>query len=244
MPRIVTYNIHRCVGVDRKLDVGRVAGTIAALEPDIVALQEVDVGRARSHGVDQAHEIARRLKMTSHFNAAMKVEEEQYGDAILTCYPERLVKAGGLPGLNPRLRLEPRGALWIELSIHGAKVQIINTHLGLVAREQQKQATALAGHDWLRHEHCKGPAILLGDFNATMASVVYRTLAARLKDARRLTPSKQPTGTFPSRFPFLRIDHVFVSDGVKVNHMDAPYDPSTRMASDHLPLVMDFEIGA
>ena len=244
MPRIVTYNIHRCVGVDRKLDVGRVATTIAALEPDIVALQEVDVGRARSNGVDQAHEIARRLKMTSHFHAAMKVEEEQYGDAILTCYPERLVKAGALPGLNRRLRLEPRGALWIELTIQGAKVQIINTHLGLVAREQQKQATALAGHDWLRHEHCKTPAILLGDFNATMASVVYRTLAARLKDARRLTPSKQPTGTFPSRFPFLRIDHVFVSDGVKVTGMDAPYDPSTRIASDHLPLVMDFEIGA
>ena len=244
MPRILTYNIHRCVGVDRKLDVGRVAATIAALEPDIVALQEVDVGRARSNGVDQAHEIAQRLKMTSHFNAAMTVEEEQYGDAILTCYPERMVKAGGLPGLNPRLRLEPRGALWIEIEIHGVKVQIINTHLGLVAREQQRQATALASHEWLRHDQCKTPAILLGDFNATMASVVYRTLTARLKDARRLTPNQQPTGTFPSRFPFLRLDHVFVSDGIRVIHLDAPYDTATRLASDHLPLVMDFEVGA
>lgn len=244
MPRIVTYNIHRCVGVDRKLDVGRVAATIAALAPDIVALQEVDVGRARSGGVDQAHEIAQLLKMTSHFNAAIRVEEEQYGDAILTWYPERLVKAGGLPGVNPRLRLEPRGALWIEVEIKGVKVQIINTHLGLVAREQQRQATALAGHEWLRHDHCKAPAILLGDFNATMASVVYRTLTARLKDARRLTPNHQPTGTFPSRFPFLRLDHVFVSDAVKVTHLDAPYDATTRLASDHLPLVMDFEVGA
>ncbi len=243
MPRIVTYNIHRCVGTDRKLDVGRIAETIGALEPDIVALQEVDVGRARSEGADQAHEIAQRLKMTSHFNAALKVEEEQYGDAILTCYPETLVKAGALPGLNPRLRLEPRGALWIEIEIHGVKVQIINTHLGLVAREQQKQATALAGHDWLRNERCTGPTILLGDFNATMASVVYRTLSARIRDARKLTPTSQPTGTFPSRFPFLRIDHVFVSDGIRVTGMDAPYDPSTRIASDHLPLVMDFEVG-
>jgi len=244
MPRIVTYNIHRCVGMDRKLDVGRVAATIAALEPDIVALQEVDVGRARSNGVDQAHEIAQRLKMTSHFNAAVRVEEEQYGDAILTCYPERLVKAAALPGLNPRLRLEPRGALWIEIEIHGVQVQIINTHLGLAPREQQRQASALAGHEWLRHDRCKAPAILVGDFNATMASVVYRTLTARLKDARRLTPDPLPTGTFPSRFPFLRLDHVFVSDGVSVTHLDAPYDASTRMASDHLPLVMDFSIGA
>jgi len=243
MPRIVSYNIHRCVGVDRKLDVGRVAATIAALEPDIVALQEVDVGRARSNGVDQAHEIAQRLKMTSHFNAALRVEEEQYGDAILTCYPERLVKAAPLPNLNPRLKLESRGALWIAVDIHGVTVQIINTHLGLVPREQQRQATALASYEWLRHAQCGTPTILLGDFNATMASVVYRTLTARLKDARRLTPSHQPTGTFPSRFPFLRIDHVFVSDGIKVTNMEAPYDPSTRIASDHLPLVMDFDLG-
>jgi len=244
MPRIVTYNIHRCVGVDRKLDVARVAATIAALEPDIVALQEVDLGRARSNGVDQTYEIADRLKMSSHFNAALRVEEEQYGDAILTCYPERLVKAGPLPGLNPRLRLEPRGALWIEVDIHGVKVQVINSHLGLVAREQQKQATALASHEWLRHDQCKAPAILVGDFNATMASVVYRTLAARLKDARRLTPNHKPTGTFPSRFPFLRLDHIFVSDGIKVSHLDAPYTAATRISSDHLPLVMDFDVGA
>jgi endonuclease/exonuclease/phosphatase family metal-dependent hydrolase len=243
MPRIVTYNIHRCIGMDRKLDVGRVAATIGALEPDIVALQEVDVGRVRSNGVDQAYEIADRLKMTSHFNAAVRVEEEQYGDAILTCYPERLIKAGPLPGLNPRMRLEPRGALWIEVDIHGAPVQIINTHLGLVAREQQQQALALASHDWLRSDHYKAPAILLGDFNATMASVVYRTLTARLKDARRLSPHRLPSGTFPSRFPFLRLDHIFVSDDVRVTSLDAPYDATTRIASDHLPLVMDFDIG-
>src|SRR3954471_1714873 len=98
MPRIVTYNVHRCVGTDRRLDVGRVADALAALQPDIVALQELDVGRARTGGVDQAHEIAPRLDMACHFHAALTVEEEQYGDAILTCYDERLVKVGPLPG--------------------------------------------------------------------------------------------------------------------------------------------------
>ena len=85
MPRIVTYNIHRCVGVDRKLDVARVAETIGALEPDIVALQEVDVGRARSEGVDQAHEIAQRLKMTSHAEVtALLAETTPRGPEPLT----------------------------------------------------------------------------------------------------------------------------------------------------------------
>ena len=60
-----TYNVHRCLGTDRRLDVGRIAEVIAAEEPDIVALQEVDVGRARTGGVDQAHRIAERLGMTA-----------------------------------------------------------------------------------------------------------------------------------------------------------------------------------
>lgn len=241
MPRIVTYNVHRCVGTDRRLDVGRIAAVLAALNPDIVALQELDVGRRRTGGVDQAHEIARRLEMTHHFHAAMQVEEERYGDAILTCFPERLVKAGPLPG-HPRVAaLEPRGALWVEVEVHGRPLQVINTHLGLVPREQQIQAAHLAGPAWLGHADCRWPAILLGDFNATASSIVYRTLTQRLQPARRLARKKQPSSTFPSALPVLRIDHHFVSPGIQVEDVFAPFDPLSRVASDHLPLVMDFE---
>ena len=245
MPRIVTYNVHACVGVDGRLDVGRVAAVLAALEPDIVALQELDLGRARSNGVDQAFEIAKRLDMTGHFNAAVQVEEERYGDAILTCFPERLVKAGALPGLSPKLRLEPRGALWIAVDIHGVEVQVINTHLGLVPREQQLQAASLAGEDWLGSPLRRDPLILLGDLNATSATVVYRTLAVKLTDARSLAVRRRGRlATFPSALPMLRIDHVFVSPGIQVREMRVPATPLARQASDHLPLVLDFEIAA
>jgi endonuclease/exonuclease/phosphatase family metal-dependent hydrolase len=186
MPRIVTYNVHRCVGNDRRLDVGRIAAVLARLNPDIVALQELDVGRARTGHVDQAHEIARHLEMAHHFHAAVQVEEERYGDAILTCFPERLVKSGPLPG-HPRLpSLEPRGAIWIEVEIDGRRLQVINTHLGLIPREQRSQAAHLADKAWLDNEHCAWPTILLGDFNATASSLVYRTLTAKLQPARRL----------------------------------------------------------
>ncbi len=242
MPRILTYNVHRCVGTDRRLDVGRVADVIASLEPDIVALQELDVGRARTGGVDQAHEIARRLDMDFHFHAALKVEEELYGDAILTCLPERLIQVGPLPGYPKVPRLEPRGALWIAVELEGQEVNIINTHLGLVPREQQIQAAFLAGPAWLKHPVCTGPTILLGDFNATATSVVYRTLTSRLAAARRLSPHRRPTSTFPSPLPVLRIDHLFVSPDVQVMDVSAPYNPLVRVASDHLPLVMDFKL--
>ena len=242
MPRIVTYNVHRCVGNDRRLDVARIAAVLAQLKPDIVALQELDVGRARTGHVDQAHEIAGRLEMAHHFHAALRVEEEKYGDAILTSFPEKLVKTGPLPG-HPRIpQLEPRGALWVEVEIGGRAVQIINTHLGLVPREQQVQAAFLAGASWLDHPHCVGPTILLGDFNATATSVVYRTLTSRLQPARRLARHKQPSSTFPSPLPVLRIDHLFVSPEVHVTDVFAPFEPETRIASDHLPLVMDFEV--
>jgi endonuclease/exonuclease/phosphatase family metal-dependent hydrolase len=242
MPRIVTYNVHRCVGNDRRLDVARVADVLAALEPDIVAMQELDVGRARTGHVDQAHEIARRLDMACHFHAALTVEDERYGDAILTCFPEKSVKVGPLPGYGPIPQLEPRGALWVEVEIDGAPVQIINTHLGLVPKEQQLQAAYLAGAAWLQHPNCQGPKILLGDFNATATSVVYRTFLKGLSPARTLAPTKTPTATFPSALPVLRIDHLFVSPEIRVSDVFAPFSPKTRVASDHLPLVMDFEV--
>ncbi|MBS0335048.1 MAG: endonuclease/exonuclease/phosphatase family protein [Proteobacteria bacterium] len=242
MPRIVTYNVHRCVGNDRRLDVARIVEVLANLEPDIVALQELDVGRKRTGHVDQAHQIAEGLDMACHFNAALTVEEERYGDAILTCFPEKLVKKGALPGYDRIRALEPRGALWVEVEIDGRPLQVINTHLGLVPREQQIQAECLAGPAWLQHAACQGPTILLGDFNATATSVVYRTLVQRLAPARRLATSQTPTATFPSPLPVLRIDHLFVSPQIRVGRVFAPFAPITRTASDHLPLVMDFEL--
>jgi endonuclease/exonuclease/phosphatase family metal-dependent hydrolase len=128
------------------------------------------------------------------------------------------------------------------VEIDGKPVQVINTHLGLVPREQQLQAAWLAGPGWLEHPHCTGPRILLGDFNATGTSVVYRTFTAKLAAARRVARRKQPNTTFPSPLPVLRIDHVFVSPEIEVTDIFAPFDPLTRIASDHLPLVVDFEV--
>jgi endonuclease/exonuclease/phosphatase family metal-dependent hydrolase len=243
MPRILTYNVHRCVGVDGKLDVARVAAVIAQARPDIVALQEVDVGRRRTDHVDQAHTIARRLGMACHFNAAMRVEEEQYGDAILSRGPLTLIKAGPLPGSQAIRGLEPRGALWVDIELEdGRRLQVLNTHLGLVPHEQRAQARALVGPDWMGGALRRDPMILLGDFNATPHYSAYRTLAGALKDARRGGAERHASPTFPSRFPMLAIDHMFVSLGITVKAVRALAPPLARLASDHLPLVLDFSL--
>ena len=242
MPRLLTYNVHRCVGVDRKLDVSRIAAVIAEHEPDIVCLQELDVGRARTGFVDQARAIAEQLAMSYHFHPAMRVEAELYGDAVLTHLPERLVRSGGLPTVRGVPGLEPRGALWVAIEIGGATLNVFNTHLGLVPREQRLQAAALVGDHWLGHPDCTGPTLLTGDFNATSITRPYQTLSRRLADCQRSLGLKPSVKTFPSSFPAIRIDHCFTSPEVTVTGVSAPFSPLARMASDHLPLIVDFEI--
>lgn len=244
--RLMTYNVHRCVGTDRKLDVERVAEVIAAEQPDVVALQELDVGRMRTRSVDQAHRLAELLKMTFHFHPAMTVEEELYGDAILTALPERRIKAKELPLYRRVPGLEPRGALWVEVEFEGHKVQIINTHLGLIPQEQKRQAAALLGPDWMGDDKWVAPGVVLGDFNATPYSATYRMLRTALRDAQAPTPTwpRPATATFPSSFPFMRIDHVFLTKGLETRGVRSPYDTRARLASDHLPLVVELEITA
>jgi endonuclease/exonuclease/phosphatase family metal-dependent hydrolase len=238
--RVMTYNVHRCVGVDRNLDLERVASVIAAARCDIVALQELDVGRRRTRNIDQAHQLAELLGMRSHFNAALHVEEERYGDAILTALPETLVRAGPLPHYRKMRGLETRGAVWITVEALGRKIQVLNTHLGLIPAEQQQQAAALIG-DWMASDAWTSPAILLGDFNAGPYSRAYRMLNAALRDAQTLYPYA-PVSTFPSKLPFMRIDHVFLAGPWKVRKVETPYVGLARVASDHLPLVVELDL--
>lgn len=241
MPRIVTYNVHSCIGMDRQHSPRRIADVLAALEPDIVALQELDVGRARSGGIDQAQVIAEQLGMKMHFHPAFSVLEERYGDAILTALPSRLVKAGLLPGLASAPRREPRGALWAEITVGTEKLQVINTHLGLSGRERVAQVRTLLGPDWLGHPDCARPLILAGDFNAPPPTAAYRLLRRHLEDAQ-LPGRRRPT--FPSRFPLLGLDHIFFDGPLCFENVATIRTPQTRLASDHLPLVADFRITA
>lgn len=243
--RLVTYNVRHCRGTDGRVAPERVAQVIAALEPDIVALQEVDVGRARTGGLDQAEEIARLVGMFAHFHPALHIEEERYGDALLTHLPSRLKRADALPGLLQRPGLEPRGALWVEVTAGDVALQVLTTHFGLLGAERIAQAEALLGPDWLGDPACRAPTVLLGDFNATGWSRAYRRLSRRLTDARRLTGERRWRGgaSFPSRFPLLRIDHVFVSERVAVERIAVVDNALARQASDHLPVLAEIRIG-
>ena len=242
MLRILSYNVHHCRGRDGIVSPSRVAQVIAACEPDIVALQEVDVGRRRSDHVDQAMAIAAALNMNSHFHPAMAVMEELYGDAILTALPSRLIKAGPLPTSRGFLGLEPRGALWAAITLGDIELQILNTHLGLVPEERAAQSAALSGREWIGHPQFQDPAIVLGDLNTLRWGRSRRRLIRALAGSTGAARAAATPPTFPSRYPVLSLDHIITSPSIKIETIQAIHSPLARKASDHLPLMMDFSI--
>jgi endonuclease/exonuclease/phosphatase family metal-dependent hydrolase len=241
MPRILTYNVRHCLGIDAQLSPKRIAEVIASCEPDVVALQELDVNRARTGGVDQARVIADALGMHVHFYPVIQVMEGAYGDAILTAHSCALVKAEILNPGRPAF-VEPRGALWASINVAGTEIQVLNTHLGLPGSDRLRQIDTLLGPDWLAHPACREPVIVAGDFNTAPYSRVYQRLAAHYRDAQAWLGTSRRQPTFPSRAPFLRLDHVFVGRSIKVLKVEAIRTPLARIASDHLPFLVDFRV--
>src|SRR5215510_5315091 len=82
--RVMTYNIHVGVGMDKKLDLQRIADVINAEKPDLVGLQEVDRGVKRTEGKDEIAELAAMTKMDYAFAHNLDYDGGQYGVAILS----------------------------------------------------------------------------------------------------------------------------------------------------------------
>ncbi|MEQ8663301.1 MAG: endonuclease/exonuclease/phosphatase family protein, partial [Gammaproteobacteria bacterium] len=234
----MTYNVHGCRGMDGKISTGRIARVIEASGADIIALQELDAGRARSRHLDQAHAIARALAMHYQFFPVVIEREEHYGIAVLSRLPVELVRAVGLPARGSR---EPRGALWVEAAWGDTRLQIINTHLSLNAGERRLQVDALDG-DVLEPASARGPLVLLGDLNATPRAYAYRALGRRLCDVERLGGPDRVRATWFARQPIMRLDHIFVSPTLRVVDVDVLHTADTRLASDHLPLLAEIAL--
>ncbi len=235
--RIVTYNIHRCVGGDRNISPERISEVIAAHQPDVVALQEVDFGQVRPARYDQAAIIAENLNFPSVW-----IERERCGNAILSRFPMEMVKAGGLHRPRRWHALARRGALWVEIEAYGTRIQVLNSHLGLTPASRLNQARVLVGQEWLGSPECRPPVILCGDFNTQPGSTVFRLFEGILNNVGGMTASGQTEKTWPSSHPLLGIDHLFISGDLDVEEVSVPANGEVRTASDHLPLFVQLSL--
>jgi endonuclease/exonuclease/phosphatase family metal-dependent hydrolase len=239
--RLMTYNVHRCVGLDRRHSPERIAEVIRRHDPDIVAVQELEVGHRRTNHVHQPERLAEILGMNFHYHPARRRGDAQFGNAVFSRLPMDAVRSAPLPKYAG---LQPRAAVWASVTVAGLKIQVINAHLGLFHPERVRQARALCGEEWLGHPACSPhPRIICGDFNATPISGAYRLFGTGLRDAQKVGSSRVRR-TWPSFLPMVRYDHIFVCPRIQVHETMVPSTALTALASDHLPVIMDFKVRA
>jgi endonuclease/exonuclease/phosphatase family metal-dependent hydrolase len=228
--------------MDRRRSEHRIADVVASLGVDVIGLQELDLNRRRSGRVDQAAVIANRLGWHSCFHPALRVGDEQFGNAVLSRYAMRMRKAGELPSTPTRICSESRAAIWMEMDTPNGTVHVINTHLGLGRRERQTQAELLAGRNWVGNVATHDPLILLGDFNSLPGSAPFELLSQNLRATRTMITPRPRLRTFPTRFPSLAVDHIFVNERFRLNTIAVARNAATRIASDHFPLVAHLQL--
>ena len=88
--KVLTYNIHRAIGSDRRFRPDRVVRILENHSADVVLLQEVDKGVPRSRRMDMARELAKRLGydyVAEGMNVTLR--EGRYGNATLSKHPIR-----------------------------------------------------------------------------------------------------------------------------------------------------------
>lgn len=231
---MMTYNIRNGRGADDRVDLDRIADVIRPYGADVVALQEVDVCRARSGGVDQASELARRLALHATFGECIvKDGGERYGLATLTRWPVESFEVAELPARTDHRRSEPRRALVTRLRWPGRDrpLVVVNTHLSVLRAERADQLAFLG--EMLGAE--PADLIVAGDLNCTRGGAGYRRLCTRLQPA---TPRLR---TWPARLPIVQIDHVLYRGALRPVGGGVWTEGPARRASDHLPVVARFE---
>jgi endonuclease/exonuclease/phosphatase family metal-dependent hydrolase len=252
--RVATYNVHYCKGLDGRFAPERIARVLRDIDPDIVALQELDCGRQRSRGDDQLATLAKELGLYSLFCPSIENGEERYGHGLLSTRPLTLVTQARLPTGDVPV-IEPRDGLHASFAVSDTVISVISTHLGLARAERAAQIDRLLKEDFLGGVGPNRPAIFMGDLNLAPGGKLYRQLVAGwdvqhakdrpvFRDVQAHAPGHVAVKTFPSFLPVRQLDHIFVTPQLRILGVRSPANLLTRRASDHLPLVAELEFDA
>jgi endonuclease/exonuclease/phosphatase family metal-dependent hydrolase len=227
--RVVSWNIHGCIGTDRRYDPERVAHVLRLLDADIVGLQEVDTRRPNHRGRDQLDFLAEHAGYRAIAGPNIVEHRGHYGNAVLTRLPVKREARVDLAVPNR----EPRGALDIELTGPQGPLRVVVTHLGLKMRERHEQVDRLIDAIGPRPVEFE-PTLLLGDFNEWPLGG-----GTRLRGLLHRFEGHYVARTFPSPLPVLPLDRIYAHPEPAWADCHASRTALTARASDHLPLVVD-----
>jgi endonuclease/exonuclease/phosphatase family metal-dependent hydrolase len=231
--RVMTYNIHVGVGMDKKLDLKRIADVITHEHADLVGLQEVDRGVRRTEGKDEIGELAAMTHMDYAFAHNLDFQGGQYDVAILSRF---LIQKIDHQKFANKREAERRGMIRVEVEIAGRKVNFVTTHLDY----QYEDGRVFETEQLLRFlDGLKGPLIVVGDLNDEPAGGAYKLMLTKFADAWPGSRAKGEGLSYPADKPAKRIDYIFygIADGVRAKKSSLV----NTLASDHLPVVAELE---
>jgi endonuclease/exonuclease/phosphatase family metal-dependent hydrolase len=238
--RIVTYNVHKCVGMDRRLNPARIVSVLKEIDADIVALQEVHCVQGRNHEDDQAHFIARELGFEYCMGHTRNLKGGIYGNLVLS----RLPLLGSENHDISVLGREERGCLRVDVELaKSARLHVYNVHLGTSFIERRAQARKLISESILSDAKIPGPRIMLGDFNEWTRGLVTRLLTDHFQSGDIRLHLKR-SRTYPGVLPFMHLDHIYFDETLQLEHAELHRSRTALVASDHLPIFADFHLGA
>ncbi len=220
--RIASYNIRKCIGLDRRRDPGRVLQVINGLGADVVVLQEAD----RRLGPRRAALPHDMVAAESDF---LPVELDFTGVSLGFHGNAVLLRRGLVASRVARIDLpgtEPRGAVEVEVD---GRFRVVAVHLGLLRSDRRRQLAVIEGRvdDAL-------PTAIAGDFNE------WRKRAG-LEPLGHGFTVHAPGRSFHAARPVAALDRVALSPGFALRDAGVVEARPARIASDHLPVWVDAE---
>ncbi|MBB5574429.1 endonuclease/exonuclease/phosphatase family metal-dependent hydrolase [Rhizobium paranaense] len=222
---IASYNVHKCVGADRRFDPERISRVIHEIDADVIGLQEADTRFGERTGLLDLRRLERETGLIPVPVAGTTKAHGWHGNVVLFKQGTvRDVHQINLPGL------EPRGALLAEIELaRGGALRIIAAHLGLLHSSRAQQARLIV--DLMSTEN-DTPTILLGDLNEWRLG--DRSSLNTFQAAFGPLPPAVPS--FPSTLPLLALDRIMANRRGLISTVEVHDSPLARVASDHLPI--------
>ncbi len=246
--KVISYNIHRAIGVDRRFKPDRVSDIIRSHDADLVLLQEVDDGVPRSRELDMASHMAEAMGYPHYavgHNVSLK--KGRYGNATLSRFP--IVRERNIDlTVGERKR---RGCQHTRIEMTQADgsvshLEVFNLHLGLSARERQRQAGMLANSSEFKSLSTRCATLVAGDFNDWRS--LLRAFYVEAHGFRCATDRINRRGvprtikTYPSFAPRGALDRMYYRGGLHLKSVRRCGLKLSRIASDHLPVIATFEL--
>lgn len=227
--KLVSWNLHRCIGGDGVQSVERCAAVLQEIDADWMVLQEVE--SRTGHELDALNYLAQATQSTALAGHTMKLGDSDYGNAVLTRLPYQDVRSHDL-SVTGR---EPRKAMDVSFTLEGVRIQLVATHLGLRPSERREQVERLLT---IFNDDAHDIVLLAGDLNE------WWLWGRPLKALHRRFPNTPFRRTWPTRLPILSLDRIWAAPRAVLKSVNTHRSPLAKQASDHLPLVAVLEFAA